>query len=47
MYVLDKKDAEEVAERLKLNKNAIFQHKNRVTKLLQQEVSKLKQEFGE
>lgn len=47
LYVLEKKNAAKVANELKLNKNTVFQHKNRVTKLLQQEVSKLKQELGE
>ena len=47
LYVLEKKDPAIVANDLKLNKNTVFQHKNRVTKLLQQEVNKLKQELGE
>ena len=47
MYVLKKKDAEEVARELKLNKNTVFQHKNRVIKLLQQEINRLKKELGE
>ena len=47
MYVLEKKNPANVANELKLNKNTVFQHKNRVTRLLQQEVNKLKQELGE
>ena len=47
MYVLEKKNPEEVANKLHLNKNTVFQHKNRVIKLLHHEVNKLKQDFGE
>ena len=47
LYVLEKENPAKVAKDLKLTKNTVFQHKNRVTKLLQQEVNRLKQELGE
>ena len=47
MYALENKQAEVVAKMLNLNKNTVFQHKNRVIRLLKQEVEKLKQDLGE
>ena len=47
MYVLERNSADSIAIQLKINKNAVFQHKNRVIKMLQQEVNRLKEEFGE
>ena len=47
MYVLEEKKADDGAKILNIDKNTIFQHKNRVLKLLKEEILRLKQEFGE
>ena len=47
LYVFEQKKADEVAEILGIDKNLVFQHKNRVTRLLKAEIAKLKEEFGE
>lgn len=47
LYVLADKSTEYVAKQLNIEKNAVFQHKNRVMKLLREEIKTLKRELGE
>ncbi len=47
MYVLDRKNADDVADTLHISRNLVYQHKNSVTKLLTSEVARIKAEIGE
>jgi RNA polymerase sigma-70 factor (ECF subfamily) len=46
-YVIEQQPAAEVAQRFGMEKNAVFQIKNRMIKRLREEVSKLTEELGE
>ena len=45
-YVINQRDAAEVAAEMGLAANAVYQHKNRLLKMLKQEVAGLEEELG-
>ncbi len=47
MYVLDRQSAANVANAMRIKTNLVYQHKSSVTRLLKDEVEKLRREIGE
>ncbi len=47
LYVLEQKEVADVSEALGLDRNTIYQHKNRLMTMLRREVDGLRQELGE
>ncbi len=47
MYVLEKRSADEVSRSLNIPKDNIYEHRRRLTELLQKEVALLRNEWGE